>query len=192
MDRGDKSKDSDKRKRKAGHVAESREHSGVPAKQAKSRGGATANKESGGNKSGSGRGKADTKVSSQKGGEKGGAAASRSAAKRPAAAGKAAAPRKQNRSAHETEATTPPPSQNLSLGHNGQADLIVPAHDGGTIPSTHERSGIFARVGYATLYGASFGAAFPVRLVAAVFGSGAHPSASEPGENAPTTNGRSD
>ena len=49
----------------------------------------------GGNKSGSGRGKTDTHVSSKKGGKKGGAAsASRTAAERSASAKKAAATRK--------------------------------------------------------------------------------------------------
>jgi hypothetical protein len=56
------------------------------------------NKESGGgNKSGSGRGKPDTKVSAKKGGERGGRAASaRPAAARSASAKKAAATRKRN------------------------------------------------------------------------------------------------
>jgi len=101
MPRGDKSKYTDKQKRKAEHIAEGYEDRGVPAKEAKSRGWATVNKESGGgNKSGSGRGKPDTHVSSQKGGEKGGAAsASRSAQERSASAKKAAATRKQHQGA---------------------------------------------------------------------------------------------
>jgi plasmid stabilization system protein ParE len=98
MPRGDKSKDTDKQKRKAEHIEESYESRGVPAKEAAARAWATVNKESGGgNKSGSGRGKADTKTSSKKGGAKGGAAsASRSAAERSASAKKAAATRKRN------------------------------------------------------------------------------------------------
>jgi plasmid stabilization system protein ParE len=101
MARGDKAKYTDKQKRKAEHIAESYTDRGVPAKQAKSRAWATVNKESGGgNKSGSGRGQADTKVSSKKGGKKGGAAsASRTAADRSAAAKKAAVTRKRNRTA---------------------------------------------------------------------------------------------
>jgi len=101
MTRGDKSKYTDKQKRKAEHIAEGYEDRGVPAKEAKSRGWATVNKESGGgNKSGSGRGKPDTNVSSKKGGEKGGAAsASRSAQERSASAKKAAATRKQHQGA---------------------------------------------------------------------------------------------
>jgi len=101
MPKGDKSKYTDKQKRKAEHIEEGYEDRGVSAKEAKSRAWATVNKESGGgNKSGSGRGKTDTKVSSKKGGKKGGAAsASRTAAERSASAKKAAATRKRNREA---------------------------------------------------------------------------------------------
>lgn len=73
MARGDKSSYTDKQKRKAEHIAEGYEDGGVSKKEAKSRAWATVNKESGGgNKSGSGRGKKDTKTSSRKGGKKGG------------------------------------------------------------------------------------------------------------------------
>lgn len=101
MPKGDKSKYTDKQKRKAEHIEEGYEKRGVPAGEAKGRAWATVNKESGGgNKSGSGRGKADTKVSSKKGGKKGGAASSsRTAAERSASAKKAAATRKKNREA---------------------------------------------------------------------------------------------
>jgi len=101
MARGDKSKYTDKQKRKAEHIAEGYEDRGVPVKEAKSRGWATVNKESGGgNKSGSGRGKPDTNVSSKKGGKMGGAAsASRSAEERSASAKKAAATRKRHQRA---------------------------------------------------------------------------------------------
>ena len=96
MPRGDKSKYTDKQKRQAEHIAESYEERGVPEEVAKSRGWATVNKETGGgNKSGSGRGKADTKVSSKKGGKAGGAAsAARPVSARSASAKKAAATRK--------------------------------------------------------------------------------------------------
>ena len=99
MPRGDKSKYSDKQKRKAEHIEESYEKRGVPDEEAASRAWATVNKESGGgNKSGSGRGKPDTHVSSKKGGKIGGAAsASRSPEERSASAKKAAATRKRNR-----------------------------------------------------------------------------------------------
>ncbi len=99
--KGDKSKYTDKQKRKAEHIEEGYEKRGVPEEEAKSRAWATVNKESGGgNKSGSGRGKADTKVSSKKGGKKGGAAsASRTAAERSASARKAAETRKRNKEA---------------------------------------------------------------------------------------------
>lgn len=101
MPRGDKSKYTDKQKRKAEHIAESYENRGTSEAEAERRAWATVNKESGGgNKSGSGRGKADTKVSSKKGGKLGGAAsASRTAAERSASAKKAAATRKKNREA---------------------------------------------------------------------------------------------
>jgi plasmid stabilization system protein ParE len=82
MPRGDKDAYTSKQKRKAEHIAEGYEDRGVAKKEAKSRAWATVNKESGGgNKSGSGRGKAESRVSSQKGGRKGGAnSSSRSAA----------------------------------------------------------------------------------------------------------------
>lgn len=98
MPQGDKSAYTDKQKRKAEHIEEGYEDRGVSHKEAERRAWATVNKESGGgNKSGSGRGKPDTKVSSKKGGRKGGeASASRSAAERSASAKKAAATRKRN------------------------------------------------------------------------------------------------
>lgn len=105
MPRGDKSKYTDKQKRKAEHIAESYEERGVPDQEAERRAWATVNKESGGgNRSGSGRGKPDTKVSSKKGGaiggKKGGAAsAARPASARSASAKKAAATRKRNQAA---------------------------------------------------------------------------------------------
>jgi plasmid stabilization system protein ParE len=99
MPRGDKSKYTDKQKRKAEHIAESYEDRGVGKKEAKRRAWATVNMESGGgNKSGRGRGVADTHVASRKGGRKGGAAS----ADRPAAeagAKKAAATRRRNKRA---------------------------------------------------------------------------------------------
>jgi plasmid stabilization system protein ParE len=101
MPRGDKSKYSDKQKRKAEHIADSYEDRGVANGEAERRAWATVNKESGGgNKSGSGRDVPDTHVSSKKGGKKGGAAsAARSAAERSASAKKAAATRKRNKAA---------------------------------------------------------------------------------------------
>ena len=90
MPQGDKSAYTDKQKRKAEHIEESYEDRGTPRKEAERRAWATVNKESGGgNKSGSGRGKPDSHVSSRAGGRKGGAAsAGRSAADRSAAAKK--------------------------------------------------------------------------------------------------------
>jgi len=101
MSRGSKAKYTDKLKRKAEHIAESYEERGVSAKEAKRRAWATVNRESGGGKkSGSGRGKPESRVSSKKGGQKGGAAsANRSAAERSESAKKAAATRKRNTAA---------------------------------------------------------------------------------------------
>jgi plasmid stabilization system protein ParE len=96
MPRGDKSSYSGKQKRKAEHIEEGYEKRGVKKDEAERRAWATVNKESGGgNKSGSGRGVKDTKVSSKRGGKIGGkAAASRPPAARSASARKAAATRK--------------------------------------------------------------------------------------------------
>ncbi len=102
MPQGDKSKYTDKQKRKAEHIEEGYEDRGVSTEEAERRAWATVNKESGGgNKSGSGRGKPDTHESSEKGGRKGGAAsANRTAAERSASARKAAETRKRNQQAH--------------------------------------------------------------------------------------------
>jgi plasmid stabilization system protein ParE len=101
MARGDKSKYSDKQKRKAEHIEEGYEHRGTSAKEAKRRAWATVNKESGGGKkSGSGQGKKESHASSLKGGKSGRAAsASRSAAERSASAKKAARTRERRRAA---------------------------------------------------------------------------------------------
>jgi plasmid stabilization system protein ParE len=99
MPRGSKAKYSDKQKRKAEHIEEGYEDRGVSSREAERRAWATVNKESGGgNKSGSGRGKRDTKTSSRKGGRLGGrAAARRSPAAKSASARKAARTRKARR-----------------------------------------------------------------------------------------------
>lgn len=61
MPRGEKSKYTDKQKRKAEHIEESYEERGVPEKEAEARAWATVNKQSGGGeKSGSGRAKSET------------------------------------------------------------------------------------------------------------------------------------
>ena len=73
MPRGDKSAYTDKQKRKAEHIEEGYEKRGVSKKEAERRAWATVNRETGGgNKSGSGRGVQDTKVSSKRGGRIGG------------------------------------------------------------------------------------------------------------------------
>ncbi len=75
MPQGDKSAYTDKQKRKAEHIEEGYEKRGVSKKEAESRAWATVNKEDkGGKKSGSGRGKKSSKVSSRKGGKKSGGA----------------------------------------------------------------------------------------------------------------------
>lgn len=75
MPRGDKSAYTSKQKRKAEHIEEGYEKRGVSGREAARRAWATVNKEEGGGKkSGSGRGRKSTKVSSRKGGKKGGAA----------------------------------------------------------------------------------------------------------------------
>ena len=98
MPRGDKSKYTDKQKRKARHIEEGYEQRGVPESEAERRAWATVNKETGGgNKSGSGRGVPDTNGSAGKGGRIGGRkSASRPAAARSASARKAAATRKRH------------------------------------------------------------------------------------------------
>ena len=73
MPQGDKSSYTAKQRRKADHIADSYEDRGVSHKEAESRAWATVNKDSGGgNKSGSGRGKADSNASARKGGRKSG------------------------------------------------------------------------------------------------------------------------
>ena len=106
MPRGDKSAYTEKQKRKAEHIEESYESRGVGHDEAERRAWATVNKESGGgNKSGSGRGKPDSHVSSRKGGKIGGeASAARPAADRSAAARKAAATRKRNAAQRDEQA----------------------------------------------------------------------------------------
>jgi plasmid stabilization system protein ParE len=98
MARGDKSKYTDKQKRKAEHIEEGYKERGVSEDEAERRAWATVNREDGGgNKSGSGRGVPDTNVSAKRGGRLGGAAsAARPAAQRSASAKKAAATRKRN------------------------------------------------------------------------------------------------
>ena len=70
MPQGDKSSYTSKQKRKASKIAKGYKQRGTSTKEAERRAWATVNKESGGgNKSGSGRGKKDTKASSRKGGK---------------------------------------------------------------------------------------------------------------------------
>ena len=101
MPRGDKSKYTDKQKRKAEHIEESYEKRGVPEEEAERRAWATVNKMDHGGKKpgGSGRGKATNKGPAKKGGRKGGkASASRSSASRSASARKGARTRARKKS----------------------------------------------------------------------------------------------
>ncbi len=69
MPQGDKSSYTSKQRRKASKIAKSYKSRGTSTREAERRAWATVNKESGGgNKSGSGRGKKDTKGSARKGG----------------------------------------------------------------------------------------------------------------------------
>jgi plasmid stabilization system protein ParE len=78
MARGDKSKYTDKQKRRAEHIAEGYEGRGVGKREAKRRAWATVNAISGGGeKSGSGRGKPENRKPMRKGGRKGGKASRR-------------------------------------------------------------------------------------------------------------------
>jgi hypothetical protein len=87
MPRGDKSSYTDKQKRKAEHIEQGYEGRGVAPKEAERRAWATVNKDSGGgNKSGSGRGVADTITSAKRGARIGGPRGGKAAASRPAAA----------------------------------------------------------------------------------------------------------
>ena len=97
MPRGDKSKYTDKQKRKARHIEEGYLERGVPEEEAASRAWATVNASDHGGKKpgGSGRGKATNSAPAKKGGQKGGrAAAARPKAARVASAKKAARTRK--------------------------------------------------------------------------------------------------
>jgi len=98
MPRGDKSKYTEKQKRKAEHIEEAYESRGVPDEEAERRAWATVNAiDRGGKKSGSGRGKSRNSAPSKKGGRRGGkASAARSPAQRSESARKAAATRKRN------------------------------------------------------------------------------------------------
>jgi plasmid stabilization system protein ParE len=100
MPRGDKSAYTDKQKRKAEHIIEGYVERGRSEDEAEAIAWATVNKESGGgNLSGSGRGKPDTKVSAKRGGAIGGkASANRPAAERSASAKKAAETRRKRTS----------------------------------------------------------------------------------------------
>jgi plasmid stabilization system protein ParE len=74
MPQGDKSKYTDKQKRKAEHIEEGYEKQGVPKDEAAARAWATVNKIHGGGekRGGSGYGKPENKESYRKGGQKGG------------------------------------------------------------------------------------------------------------------------
>lgn len=101
MPRGDKSKYTDKQKRKAEHIEEGYRKRGVGEDEAERRAWATVNAaDHGGKKSGSGRGKTENKAPARKGGAKGGAkSAARPAAARARSTRKAAATRRRRSTA---------------------------------------------------------------------------------------------
>jgi plasmid stabilization system protein ParE len=101
MPRGEKSKYTEKQKRKAEHIEEGYRERGAPEEEAERRAWATVNKMDRGGKKpgGSGRGKAMNKEPARKGGKIGGkAAAARPKAARSASAKKAARTRKRKAS----------------------------------------------------------------------------------------------
>ena len=83
MPQGDKSAYTNKQKRKAAHIEEGYEESGLSEKEAERRAWATVNAmDHGGKKSGSGRGKRVNKAPARKGGRKGAAARKRTTARK--------------------------------------------------------------------------------------------------------------
>jgi len=70
--------------------------------------------------------------------------------------------------AHKADVTARHLFQERWLRDQGKVDEIEPAPDL-KAPSLTGWSGVFSRIGYSTIYGASFGATFPVFLVGAVF-----------------------
>jgi plasmid stabilization system protein ParE len=105
MPRGDKSKYTDKQKRKAEHIEEGYRERGVSEKEAERRAWATVNASDGGGKKpgGSGRGKSPNKEPSVKGGKKGGqASAKRSKAARSESAKKGARTRQRRATANKS------------------------------------------------------------------------------------------
>lgn len=67
--------------------------------------------------------------------------------------------------AHRTDVTARHLFQERWLRDNGKVHTIKPAPDSGKIPAIHGWDGAFARTGYSTVYGLSFGMAFPVYLL---------------------------
>ena len=102
MPRGDKSKYTDKQKRKAEHIEEGYRKSGLSRREAERRAWATVNAThgGGGKPGGGGYGKRENRAPARKGGRRGGrAAAARPAAARRASARKAARTRRLRRTA---------------------------------------------------------------------------------------------
>jgi plasmid stabilization system protein ParE len=105
MPRGDKSKYTDKQKRRAEHIEEGYKKRGISTDEAESRAWATVNKmDHGGKKSGLGRGRKTDMGPAKKGGRKGGAAsAARTKAERSASARKGAQTRKRRAAAKSSK-----------------------------------------------------------------------------------------
>ena len=108
MPRGDKSKYTDKQKRKAEHIAEGYTERGVGAREAKRRAWATVNKDSGGGElSGSGRGHPPSNEASRRGGRIGGAARRRKSSSRSSASGRRSSGSRSSRSSSRSHAKRP-------------------------------------------------------------------------------------
>jgi hypothetical protein len=71
--------------------------------------------------------------------------------------------------AHRTDVTARHLFQERWLRDNGKVDTIEPAALRGKIPAMHGWKGTFARAGYGTVYGLTFGASFPFFLLGAMF-----------------------
>ena len=71
--------------------------------------------------------------------------------------------------AHRADVTARHLFQERWLRDQGKIDEIEPSPDVSELPALSGWSGVFARIGYSTVYGASFGAAFPVYLAGAIF-----------------------
>ena len=87
--------------------------------------------------------------------------------------------------AHKTDVTARRLFQERWLRDNGKVDEVPPGPDDTNIPSRHGWSGAFARAGYSTVHGLSFGATFPVCLGTTILRSVSRSLTSRRRENGP-------